>query len=109
MPANEIFSVGERIGQLDPDSISNVEIEILSIDDNDTITAKVVTLGSFFSAERLAGLNSSTQGFNLDEVLTLTKMNRSETGHFWTISNPTNRPWHSLIAANDKKHFTHYR
>jgi hypothetical protein len=94
---------GELVGWDDGDGA--VQIRIVEVMQDGTITADVVKLGHFFSAQRLTGGRGNSEGFILGERLILGKTSPTS----WTINKPENRPWHTLGIHKGKKVFEHYR
>ena len=88
-----LINVDDVYGSVIPGQ--NVAIQITEVAGSD-LKAKVIQLDNFFSADRIE------EGFVLGETLILRYHQSSRS---WTITEPKNRPWHSL----DGVRFEHYR
>lgn len=95
------FKVGDVVGQSTGDGAVQIELTEVS---NDSITAKVIVLGDFYSTAHLTGSHNTSQGFVLGETLVFWR----EWADRWNIDRP-NSPWHELCCSNGIKTFEHYR
>ena len=103
------FSIGDIVGKCDDAETvrrnlhdETVQIKIISVLENNIIVAEVIKLGGFYGARRLTGAHNTSEGFVLNEILTLVPNGNQNS---WIIQDPRNRPWHILCCRDGVKSF----